>query len=110
MVNERSPNKEQAVEFLKWLTEKEQQIFLIKATNNLPAIKGCEDQMPEKLKKLTSNLNSLTHPNVWPYNEDSRIIEVLNRGLQQIVMGIKSPQELAKDIQKKKDKISKIRK
>ncbi|MCF7907657.1 MAG: ABC transporter substrate-binding protein [Candidatus Omnitrophica bacterium] len=107
MVNDRSPNKDKAIEFLKWLTKKEQQIFLIKETNNLPAIKGCEDQMSERLKKLTLNLNNLTHPDVWPGNEDSRVIESLNRGLQQIVMGLKKPQEVAKEVQEKKDKIVK---
>jgi len=106
MVNERSPRKEEAVKFLKWLTQKEQQIFLIKETNNLPSIKGCEDQLPEELKKLTLTFDSLTHPDVWPYNEDSRVIEVINRGLQQIVMGLKQPAELGQEIQEKKNKIS----
>ena len=107
MVNDRSPKKEQAVKFLNWLTEKEQQTFLIEKTNNLPAIKGCEDQMPKELQELTKTFNSLTHPDVWPFNEDSRVIEVFNRGLQQIIMGLKEPAEVAKEVQEKKDKISK---
>ncbi|MCM8820090.1 MAG: extracellular solute-binding protein, partial [Candidatus Omnitrophica bacterium] len=37
MVNSISPKKEKAIEFLKWLTETEQQIYLVKITNNLPA-------------------------------------------------------------------------
>lgn len=102
MVNNKSPNKEEAVKFLKWLTLKEQQIFLIKETNNLPAIKGCTEYLPAELAALTKDLNSLTHPNIWPYNEDSRVIEILNKGLQQIVMGIKTPEEIAVEIQEVK--------
>ncbi len=106
MVNERSANKLEAIKFLKWFTEKEQQLFLMEKTNNLPAIKGCEDRMPERIKKLTLNLTSLTHPDTWPDNEDSRVIEVIDRGLQQIVMGLKKAQEVAREVQEKKDKIS----
>ncbi|MBU1112437.1 MAG: extracellular solute-binding protein [Candidatus Omnitrophica bacterium] len=105
MVNERSPNKLEAIKFLKWFTAKQQQVFLIEKTNNLPAIKDCQDQMPEKLRKLTLNLSNLTHPDTWPDNEDSRVIEVINRGLQQIVMGLKTPSEVAREVQEKKDKI-----
>jgi ABC-type glycerol-3-phosphate transport system substrate-binding protein len=105
MVNDKSPNKEKAIAFLNWLTGKDQQIFLIKETNNLPSIKGCEEELSSTLKDLTKQLNSLTHPDIWPYNEDSRVIEVMNRGLQQIVMGLKGPEEVAKEIQAKKDKI-----
>jgi hypothetical protein len=47
----------------------------------------------------------LTHPNVWPDNEDSQVIEVMNQGLQQIVMGIKTPEQLAKEIEEKKQRV-----
>ena len=99
MVDTKSANRQEAVKFLKWLTEKEQQITLIKEINNLPAVKGCEDSLPPNLKTLVGSLDGLTHPNIWPYNEDSRVIEALNRGLQQIVMGLKSPEEAAREIQ-----------
>lgn len=106
MVNANSSNKEEAIKFLIWLTDKEQQEFLIKETNNLPAIKGCEDSLPVMLKPLVRDLDNLTHPDIWPDNEDSRVLEVLNTGLQQIVMGLKSPQEVAKEIQTVKERIS----
>ncbi|MCD6583080.1 MAG: extracellular solute-binding protein [Candidatus Omnitrophica bacterium] len=106
MVNTHSPYKDKAVKFLKWLTLPEQQKFLIEATNNLPAIKGCEDSLPPLLKSLTESFSILTHPDIWPYNEDSRVIEVMNRGLQQIVMGLKTPLEVAKEIQITKERLS----
>ncbi len=107
MIHAKSANKEEAVKFLKWLTQKEQQIVLIKETNNLPAIKGCEAELPPKLSVLIADLFNLTHPNIWPKNEDSRVIEVFDSGLQQIVMGIKQPKDVAQEVQNTKDRLSK---
>lgn len=106
MVNNKSPMKEEAVKFLKWITAKDQQITLVEKTNNLPAIKGCQEQLSDVLKELMNSFTELTHPNVWPKNEDSRVIEILNRGLQQIVMGLKTPQQIAEEIQKVKERVS----
>jgi ABC-type glycerol-3-phosphate transport system substrate-binding protein len=105
MVNAHSVNREEAVKFLNWLTESKQQKFLIEQTNNLPAIKGCEEALPPILKTLLESLTILTHPNTWAYNEDSRVIEVMDKGLQQIVMGLKTPEEVAKDIQEVKNRV-----
>ncbi|NQT28826.1 MAG: extracellular solute-binding protein, partial [Candidatus Omnitrophica bacterium] len=106
MIDANSPKKAQAVKFLKWLSAKEQQEFLAKETNNLPAIKGVSEKLPPILKGLLGTFGNLTHPDIWPRNEDSRVIEIMNRGLQQIVMGLKTPEEVAREIQKKKEKIS----
>lgn len=107
MVNANSPAKEKAVAFLKWLTEKNQQEFLAKETNNLPSIKNCQKNLPKLLAGLTKDLGILTHPNIWPYNENSRVLEIMNKGLQQVVMGIKTPEEIAKEIQDVKERVSK---
>ena len=106
MVNSLSPNKDKAVSFLRWFTDEKQQMFLIDKTHNLPAIKGCNEYLPGVLKAATKAFGSLTHPDVWPQNEDSQVTEVINRGLQQIIMGIKKPAEVAKDIQKTKERVS----
>jgi len=106
MVDPNSPNKDQSIKFLKWLSAKEQQEFLAKETNNLPAIKDADEKLPPILKSLLGNLKNLTHPNIWPRNENSRVIEIMNRGLQQIVMGLKTPEQVAKEIQIKKEKVS----
>ncbi|MDD5584667.1 MAG: extracellular solute-binding protein [Candidatus Omnitrophica bacterium] len=104
MVNAKSADKDEAIKFLQWLTAKEQQTFLIRETNNLPAIKGCEADFTGVLKTLSTVLDRLTHPNIWPYNEDSLVLEVMNTGLQQIVMGVKAPLDVAKDIQNAKER------
>ena len=106
MVNSLSLQKDKAVSFLKWLTAQKQQIFLIDKTHNLPAIKGCNEYLPGVLKGTTEAFGSFTHPDVWPQNENSQVIEVIDRDLQQIIMGIKTPKEAAKDIQKTKERIS----
>jgi len=106
MIDANSSKKDQAVKFLQWLSTKEQQEFLAKKTNNLPAIKNADAGLSPILKSLLGNLKNLTHPDVWPKNEDPRIIEIRNRGLQQIIMGLKTPEEVAEKIQKKKEKVS----
>ena len=106
MVNPNSPKKDPAIKFLKWLSAKKQQEFLAKETNNLPAIKDVDQKLPPILKSLLGTFGSLTHPDIWPRNEDSRVIEIMNRGLQQIVMGLKTPEEVAREIQNKKEKVS----
>jgi len=106
MVNAHSPQKQKAVDFLNWLTSKQQQIFLINETNNLPAIVGCNEAMAPLLLGLLPNFDRLTHPDVWPKNEDSRVIEILNRSLQQIILGIKQPAEAAKDVREVKERIA----
>ncbi len=105
MISAHSEKKAEAIKFLQWLTSKKQQEFLIKETNNLPAIKGCESALSPTLKTLIGSLTMLTHPNTWPYNEDSRVIEVMDQGLQQIVMGIKTPEQTANDIQQVKQRV-----
>jgi len=105
MISAKSPNAKEAVAFLKWLTAKEQQSFLVKETNNLPAVKGCEDILPPILAMLLDDFGILTHPNTWPDNEDTRVLEIMNQGLQQIVLGSKTPQEVAKEIQEVKERV-----
>ena len=104
MVKAKTPNKEKVIAFLKWLTDQDQQKFLIKETNNLPSVKGCEESLPPTLQDLLPTFEELSYPDVWSQNEDSRVIEVMGSGLQQIVLGLKTPQEVAEEIQKKKER------
>ncbi|MCM8773498.1 MAG: extracellular solute-binding protein [Candidatus Omnitrophica bacterium] len=105
MVYPRSPKKELAIEFLKWITDVPQQEFLVKATNNLPSIRGCEGVISGHLGDLFDDIDCLTHPNIWPYEEDSRVIEIIGKVLQQIVIGIKTPQSAAEEIQNTKNRV-----
>ena len=107
VVNKNSPLKKEAIEFLKWLTQKEQQIFLIQHTHNLPAIKGCEDKLGKNLVKFLKNLEYATHPRIWPINEDPRVVEAINTGIQKILVGEAKPEEVAQEIEEVKKEVLK---
>jgi raffinose/stachyose/melibiose transport system substrate-binding protein len=102
VVNSASCRKEAAIEFLQWLTAKEQQLFLIKKTNNLPAIKGCQDDIDVSLAMFLKHMDNTTHPNLWPLNEEPRVIEAINTGIQKIIIAEKTPEEVACDVEKAK--------
>jgi len=105
MVNPNSSHKEEAIEFLKWLTTKDAQIFLAKETNNLPSINLEREFIPEKLNEFLKNTEFTTHPDIWPINEDSRVIEEINRQIQKIIIGKSTPQTAAEEIQRIKERI-----
>lgn len=104
-VNKNSPRYREAVDFLKWLTAKEQQVFLVKATNNLPSNKYAVKYIPSKLAEFARGSEYITHPNMWPYQEDTQVVEKLTRGLQGIIIGDISAKELADQITHLKSKL-----
>lgn len=99
MVNDRSPVKEEAVRFLKWLTAPEQQVYLAETTNNIPSVKTCVDVISPVLREFADDMKIVTHPNVWPVREKSRVIEILTKGVQYIVTGEKAPGDIAREVQ-----------
>lgn len=104
MVNARSKNKLEAIKFLKWLTEKEQQVYLAQVTNNLPANKNSVTKIAEILASFAKNMDLATHPNTWGVSEFSVVIEALDKGIQSIIIGEKTPEQVAKDVQKIKER------
>jgi len=103
MVNAGSPKREEAVKFLRWLTQKEQQAFLARKTNNLPSNKECIGAIPEVLSEFADDMESTTHPNIWPAQEFPKVVETLTKGVQYIITGEKTPQEVAQEVQKVKE-------
>jgi raffinose/stachyose/melibiose transport system substrate-binding protein len=104
MVNARSKNKEEAVKFLIWLTDQDQQAYLAAATNNLPANKNSLSKIPEILAQFARGMDYATHPNVWGVSEFSLVIEAFDRGIQSIIIGEKTPEQVAIDVQKIKER------
>ena len=102
VVNNSSPNKEQAIKFLKWLSAKDQQVFLSTGTKNLPANKEALASIPEVLSEFARGMENTTHPTIWKYNEDPLVIEAFDKGLQAIIIGEKTPQEVAAKVQEVK--------
>lgn len=104
MVNARAKNKEEAVKFLEWLTDKEQQTYLSEATNNLPANKESVSALSEMMAQFAQGIDSSTHPNVWGVSEFTPVLEAFDKGIQSIIIGEKTPEQVASDVQKIKER------
>jgi raffinose/stachyose/melibiose transport system substrate-binding protein len=104
MVNARSKNKEEAVKFLLWLTDRDQQAYLAEATNNLPANKNSLTRIPDILAQFARGMESATHPNIWGVSEFSAVIEAFDKGIQSIIIGEKTPEQVAAEVQKIKER------
>jgi ABC-type glycerol-3-phosphate transport system substrate-binding protein len=104
IVNARSDNKKEAVKFLRWLTSKEQQEFLAKETKNLPSNKESLEDIPELLAQFADDMDRTTHPNNLPASEFPRVIEARDKGIQSIIIGEKTPKEVAVEVQAIKER------
>ncbi len=103
VVNNSSSNRDKAVAFLKWLTDKEQQVYLSEKTNNLPANREALSSIPKVLSDFAKVMDLTTHPLVWPLNEDPLVIETFDKGIQAIIIGEKTPEGVAREVQKVKE-------
>ncbi len=106
-VNAKSEKKEMAFEFLKWLSEKEQAAYLVTATNNLPAVKDVGKGVPPILKAFADLMKGSIHPNRFEVSEDPKVQEVFTKGIQSILIGEKSPHQVAEAVRKAKEKLKK---
>jgi len=104
MVNARAKNKEEAVKFLQWLTERDQQAYLAEATNNLPANKDSLKNIPEILAQFADDMELTTHPNIWGVSEFPAVIEAFDKGIQSIIIDEKTPEQIAAEVQKIKER------
>jgi ABC-type glycerol-3-phosphate transport system substrate-binding protein len=99
VVNNASPNKEKAIAFLKWLTAKDQQVYLSQETKNLPANREAIGDIPKVLGEFVGAMDNTTHPTVWKQNEDALVAEVFDKGIQSIIIGEKTPSQVAQEVQ-----------
>ena len=104
MVNARSKNREEAVKFLSWLTAGDQQAYLAEATNNLPANKNSLTKIPAILAQFSQGMEFATHPNIWGVSEFSAVIEAFDKGIQSIIIAEKTPEQVAAEVQKIKER------
>lgn len=108
LVNDRSFVKTEAIAFLKWLTAAEQQAFLSEKTRNLPSNKKSMAKIPPILAGFAKGMEYVTHPNVWPVNELPKVIERFDKGIQSIIIGEKTPEQLGAELtQLKADEMAK---
>lgn len=104
MVNARSNNRDKAVLFLRWLSAAEQQTFLASATNNLPANRNAVKNIPPVLARFSADMDQATYPNTWSIAESPLVVEELDKGIQSIVIGEKSSEQVAREVQKAKER------
>jgi ABC-type glycerol-3-phosphate transport system substrate-binding protein len=102
LVNAISPNADKAVDFLQWLTEAEQQSIYAKETNSIPSNIACLDDIPPVQAQFAKGFENVTHPSSWPIMESPGIIEAFDKGIQLILIGAKTPQGLAEELEKLK--------
>ena len=103
-VNANSKNKEKTVEFLKWFTDEEQQVYLAQDTNNLPANKSSLGDISPILSQFVQVMENTTHPDIWPVHEKSTVIETFDLGIQSIILGTKTPEQVAREVQEVKER------
>jgi ABC-type glycerol-3-phosphate transport system substrate-binding protein len=99
-VNPKSSNKDKAIRFLRWMTDDKQQVFLAQKTHNIPSNKRCTNVLSPILRELAQNLDK-TFPKL-PLLEDWKVVNVKNLGMQSIIIGEKTPEEVAKEVQEEK--------
>ncbi len=105
VVNAGSPRKEKAIAFLKWLTAKEQQVYLAETTRNLPANREALSSIPEVLSGFARAMDHTTHPTIWSDTEDPLVAERFGKGIQSIIIGEKTPEQVAREVQEFKEKM-----
>lgn len=104
VVNGTSSNKEVAIEFLRWLSSREQQAYLAMETKNLPANKQALTSIPEVLADFSKVMDNTTHPSTWPVNEDPLVGETFTKGIQSIMIAEKTPEQVAQEVQTVKER------
>ncbi len=104
VVNNHSLRKEKAIAFLKWLTAKEQQAYLARETRNLPSNREALSSIPDILSDFAKAMDNTTHPTIWKYNENALVAEKFGKGIQSIIIGEKTPRQVAKEVQVVKER------
>lgn len=104
VINHGSARRAQAIQFLRWLTEQEQQSYLSQATENLPSAKSSLKHISPVLAEFADDMENATHPNLYPVHEIPEVSEALNKGIQSILIGEKTPEQVAREVQKTKEK------
>ncbi len=103
-VNAKSPRAQQSVEFLKWLTAEAQQRYLLETTQNIPANRAAAEGLSPHLAAFAEVLDSAVHPRLFAVQERSPVIEAFNKGVQSILIGEATPEQVAKQVQEVKQR------
>lgn len=102
ILNAKSPRFKQTLAFARWITAKEQQAFLAESTNNLPSDKESLKDITPILAQFADDMDVVTHPSIWPLDEKPKVKEAFNKGIQLIIIGEKTPEAVAAEVQRVK--------
>ena len=105
-VNARSPRRDDAVAFLRWLTAEPQQRYLTEATRNIPANRLAASDLPAALAAFADDMDSTVHPRLFNVQEDPSVIEAFDKGIQSILIGEASPEQVARQVQNVKQRVT----
>ena len=98
-VNAKAPRRGEAVAFLQWLTAEPQQRYLMEMTNNIPANRLAAAALPESLAAFADDMDATVHPRLFSVQEDSSVIEAFDKGIQSIIIGEATPEQVAKQVE-----------
>jgi ABC-type glycerol-3-phosphate transport system substrate-binding protein len=104
MVNARCRHPEAAIAFLAWLTAREQQIYLAGSTSGIPANRDCLAAVSDGRAPFVRGLAHSTHPYLWDASEYPQVVEALGRGIQSIIIKEKTPEQVAADVRRVKER------
>ena len=99
VVNAASPVKEDAVRFLRWLSEEKQQRYLANSTRDIPANKRCADMLTGHMAEFAASVDNVVHPRLLPFEEYPLVNEEFDKGIQSILIGEATPEEVAGNVQ-----------
>lgn len=104
MVNAKSPKKDLAIGFLKWFTAAEQQAFLADTTQNLPSNRNSLLKISPVLSQFADDIEGTIHPSTYPVHESHMVSEAWAKGIQSILIGEKTPEQVAAEVQGVKER------
>ena len=89
---------DETLDFMEWLTAKEQQVVYSNATSNLPAnteavnLDGLKVQASEFADDMDKVYSSV------PVNPRAEVAEIMTQGIQMICIGEKTPEEVVREM------------
>jgi ABC-type glycerol-3-phosphate transport system substrate-binding protein len=101
-VNAKSKNKQKAIDFLRWLTSDEPQVFLSKATLNIPSNKNVADGISPILKIFANSIDNTFEQ--LPVLESWQVLNSMSVNLQSIIIGEKTPEQAVRNLQSEKER------
>jgi ABC-type glycerol-3-phosphate transport system substrate-binding protein len=104
MVNGRSPLKTDAVKFLEWLSECNQQTVIATETRNIPSTKLCVGVLKGPIMDFAAGMENVVHPRLLPVEEFPLVTEAFDKGIQSIIIGEATPETVARNVQDMKER------